>query len=203
MGRCIWSASFAQRLGCVITELPAGKREPGEDPDLTARRELKEETGLVAQRWEKLGEIITTPGFSDETLHIYLATGLAQQATERDEDEFIELFTLPLETAYQEGEEWRPTGRQDHRGPGHGARQMDGRAYERGMNMSEVRTRFAPSPTGYLHIGGLRTALYGWLFAKNHGGKFVLRVEDTDQQRYVEGRNRFDLPDDEANRPYL
>ena len=53
--------------------------------------------------------------------------------------------------------------------------------------MSEVRTRFAPSPTGYLHIGGLRTALYGWLFAKNHGGKFVLRVEDTDQQRYVEG----------------
>ncbi len=55
------------------------------------------------------------------------------------------------------------------------------------MNMSEVRTRFAPSPTGYLHIGGLRTALYGWLFAKNHGGKFVLRVEDTDQQRYVEG----------------
>ena len=49
------------------------------------------------------------------------------------------------------------------------------------MNMSEVRTRFAPSPTGYLHIGGLRTALYGWLFAKNHGGKFVLRVEDTDR----------------------
>ncbi len=53
--------------------------------------------------------------------------------------------------------------------------------------MQEVRTRFAPSPTGYLHIGGLRTALYGWLFAKKHGGKFILRLEDTDQQRYVEG----------------
>ncbi|MGI6168151.1 MAG: glutamate--tRNA ligase [Christensenellales bacterium] len=51
----------------------------------------------------------------------------------------------------------------------------------------KVRTRFAPSPTGYLHIGGLRTALYGYLFAKKHGGDFILRIEDTDQERYVEG----------------
>ncbi|MBS5518114.1 MAG: NUDIX hydrolase [Clostridiales bacterium] len=101
-GRVYLERQFRTALGCVITELPAGKREPGEDPDLTARRELKEETGLVAQRWEKLGELVTTPGFSDETLHIYLATGLAQQETERDEDEFIELFTLPLEEAYQQ-----------------------------------------------------------------------------------------------------
>src|SRR3954471_4733721 len=49
--------------------------------------------------------------------------------------------------------------------------------------MSEVRTRFAPSPTGYLHIGGVRTALYSWLYAKRHGGKFVLRIEDTDRER--------------------
>jgi glutamyl-tRNA synthetase len=49
--------------------------------------------------------------------------------------------------------------------------------------MTEVRTRFAPSPTGYLHIGGVRTALYSWLFARKHGGKFVLRIEDTDQER--------------------
>ena len=53
--------------------------------------------------------------------------------------------------------------------------------------MKQVRTRFAPSPTGYLHIGGLRTALYAWLFARKNGGVFVLRVEDTDQQREVEG----------------
>ena len=53
--------------------------------------------------------------------------------------------------------------------------------------MSKVRTRFAPSPTGYLHIGGLRTALYGYLFAKKQGGDFVLRIEDTDTARYVEG----------------
>ena len=50
-----------------------------------------------------------------------------------------------------------------------------------------VRTRFAPSPTGYLHIGGLRTALYAYLFAKKNGGKFILRIEDTDLERYVDG----------------
>ena len=50
-----------------------------------------------------------------------------------------------------------------------------------------TKTRFAPSPTGYLHVGGLRTALYCYLFAKKNGGKFVLRIEDTDQERYVEG----------------
>ncbi len=51
----------------------------------------------------------------------------------------------------------------------------------------EIRTRFAPSPTGYMHIGNLRTALYEYLIAKSQGGKFILRIEDTDQERYVEG----------------
>ena len=46
-----------------------------------------------------------------------------------------------------------------------------------------VRTRFAPSPTGFLHIGGLRTALFSWLYARRHGGQFVLRIEDTDLER--------------------
>ena len=49
--------------------------------------------------------------------------------------------------------------------------------------MSAVRTRFAPSPTGYLHIGGVRTALFSWLYARHHGGEFVLRIEDTDRER--------------------
>ena len=49
-----------------------------------------------------------------------------------------------------------------------------------------IRTRFAPSPTGYLHIGGVRTALFNWLFARRHGGQFILRIDDTDQQRNVE-----------------
>ena len=50
-----------------------------------------------------------------------------------------------------------------------------------------IKTRFAPSPTGYLHVGGVRTALFSWLLARKHGGKFVLRIEDTDQARYTEG----------------
>ena len=50
-----------------------------------------------------------------------------------------------------------------------------------------VRTRFAPSPTGYMHIGNLRTALYAYLLAKKYDGDFILRIEDTDQERYVEG----------------
>ena len=49
-----------------------------------------------------------------------------------------------------------------------------------------VRTRFAPSPTGYLHIGGVRTALFNWLFSRQQGGQFILRIDDTDQQRNVE-----------------
>ncbi len=51
----------------------------------------------------------------------------------------------------------------------------------------EVRTRFAPSPTGYMHVGNLRTALYTYLIARRLGGKFILRIEDTDQERLVEG----------------
>lgn len=53
--------------------------------------------------------------------------------------------------------------------------------------MSEVRTRFAPSPTGYMHIGGLRTALYSYAFAKSQQGLFILRIEDTDRKRFVQG----------------
>ena len=49
--------------------------------------------------------------------------------------------------------------------------------------MSDIRVRFAPSPTGFLHIGGVRTALFNWLFARHEGGKFILRIEDTDRDR--------------------
>ncbi len=57
--------------------------------------------------------------------------------------------------------------------------------------MSQVRVRFAPSPTGPLHIGGVRTALYNYLFAKKNGGTFILRIEDTDQTRFVEGAEEY------------
>ena len=57
--------------------------------------------------------------------------------------------------------------------------------------MKHVRVRFAPSPTGGLHLGGVRTALYNYLFAKKHNGDFILRIEDTDQHRYVEGAEQY------------
>ena len=60
-------------------------------------------------------------------------------------------------------------------------------AMEAKIPHGKVRTRFAPSPTGYMHVGNLRTALYTWLIARNHGGTFILRIEDTDQGRLVEG----------------
>ena len=72
--------------------------------------------------------------------------------------------------------------------------------------MAAVRTRFAPSPTGYLHIGGVRTALFAWLYARHHGGAFVLRIEDTDRERstqasveaIVQGMNWIGLDYDEG-----
>lgn len=59
------------------------------------------------------------------------------------------------------------------------------------MHQRPVRVRFAPSPTGGLHLGGVRTALYNYLFAKKHHGTFVLRIEDTDQTRYVQGAEQY------------
>ena len=57
----------------------------------------------------------------------------------------------------------------------------------------DVRVRFAPSPTGPLHIGGVRTALFNYLFARKNNGTFILRIEDTDQTRYVEGAEEYIL----------
>ena len=57
---------------------------------------------------------------------------------------------------------------------------------EQGENLKVV-TRFAPSPTGFMHVGGVHTALYAWLWARKNGGKFILRIEDTDKEREVAG----------------
>ena len=64
-----------------------------------------------------------------------------------------------------------------------------------GESMSKVKTRFAPSPTGRMHVGNLRTALYAYLIAKHEGGTFMLRIEDTDQERYRGGSGGYHLPD--------
>ena len=60
---------------------------------------------------------------------------------------------------------------------------------------SSVRVRFAPSPTGYLHVGGARTALYNYLFSRNHGGEFIYRIEDTDEARSTEESLRMQIAD--------
>ena len=59
------------------------------------------------------------------------------------------------------------------------------------MNTKKVRVRFAPSPTGGLHLGGVRTVLFNYLFAKKNGGEFIIRIEDTDQTRFVEGAEAY------------
>jgi len=82
-----------------LLEVPAGKLERGEDPLCGAVRELKEETGLAAEKLVSLGFIYPSPGFCDEKLHLYLALGLTQGEACPDEDKLLRTVTMPLEEA--------------------------------------------------------------------------------------------------------
>ena len=81
----------------VVTELPAGKLDGPEEHRLAALRELKEEIGVTPDRLTYLGYLYTSPGFCTEKLHMYLAQGLHQGACQPDEDEFLELLSMPFE----------------------------------------------------------------------------------------------------------
>ncbi len=83
----------------MLLEIPAGGIESGEDPLDGARRELEEETGFSAERWEKLGFFYTSPGFCTEVMHVYRATELRQAKRNADDDESIELVRVPLSKA--------------------------------------------------------------------------------------------------------
>lgn len=85
----------------VMLEIPAGKREPGEPPHITARRELKEEVGAEAALWQDLGTLIPSPGCYGETLFLYLARDLTFGETDPDEDEFLECERMPFDQLYQ------------------------------------------------------------------------------------------------------
>ncbi|MED1204949.1 NUDIX hydrolase [Heyndrickxia acidicola] len=87
----------------ALIEIPAGKLEPGEKPELTAVRELEEETGYRCEKLEFITSFYTAPGFADEILHIYKATGLKklEEPKTADEDEFVELMEVTLEKAVQ------------------------------------------------------------------------------------------------------
>ena len=99
-GYAVMERQYRYPVDEVVLEIPAGKLDsPDEDPFLCAKRELSEETGLVAQHWEKLTCLETTPGFCNERIHIYFATGLSQGSVHPDEDEFVSTVRMPLKDA--------------------------------------------------------------------------------------------------------
>ena len=83
----------------VVTEIPAGKLEPDEDPSDAIRRELSEEIGATAGRWDPLGYIMPSVGYTDEMLYLFLARGLTFGERSLDQDEFLEPFKLPFAQA--------------------------------------------------------------------------------------------------------
>jgi len=87
---------FRYATGGQLWEIPAGTLDAGEDPEACARRELMEETGVTAARLQRLTSIWTTPGFTNEVIHLYLATGLTTGEPSRERDEFIEVVPQPL-----------------------------------------------------------------------------------------------------------
>ncbi len=98
-GRVVLVRQYRHAPGEELLEIPAGKLAEGEDPLGCAVRELKEEIGCEAERWERLAVFYTSPGFSDEKLHLFLAEGLREGKAEPEEDEFLEEVRIPLERA--------------------------------------------------------------------------------------------------------
>lgn len=90
---------FRYPMGGVLTEIPAGKTDRGEDPFLAAKRELREETGLLAQKWTYLGEYYPSPAILSEKIQMYLAEELSQAETDPDDDEFLTVEKVPLSDA--------------------------------------------------------------------------------------------------------
>lgn len=87
---------YRYAAGGPVWEIPAGRLEPGEDPAVCARRELEEEAGIVAGRLDRLTTIWTTPGFTDEAIHLFCAADLTPGTHAREADEFIEVVARPL-----------------------------------------------------------------------------------------------------------
>lgn len=98
-GEVVLVRQFRKPYECETLEIPAGKKEPEEEPLVCALRELREETGITAESITFLAEMYPSPGYTDETVHIYKAEGLTYGEMSTDEDEFIEVFRYPLEEA--------------------------------------------------------------------------------------------------------
>lgn len=98
-GTVLLLSQYRHAVGGRIWEIPAGTLDPGETPEVCARRELVEETGFDAGCWEKLGEITPVPGYSDERIHLYLASELTVAEQALDDDEILEVHTRPFSEA--------------------------------------------------------------------------------------------------------
>ncbi len=98
-GTVLLLSQYRHAVGGRIWEIPAGTLDPGETPEVCARRELVEETGFSADTWQKLGEITPVPGYSDERIHLYLATDLDTAEQSLDENEILDVHRLPFSEA--------------------------------------------------------------------------------------------------------
>ncbi|MCJ7839396.1 NUDIX hydrolase [Lederbergia sp. NSJ-179] len=108
-GKILMVEQYRKPLERSLLEIPAGKLEPGEEPKTTAERELEEETGYRAKQMNELTSFYTAPGFSDEIIHLFIATDLekVEHPLPGDEDEFVDLYEIELETAIRFMEEKR------------------------------------------------------------------------------------------------
>ncbi|MEG6522398.1 NUDIX hydrolase [Desulfotomaculum sp. 1211_IL3151] len=95
----LFVSQYRYPVGEVLIEIPAGKLDREESPEQCARRELQEETGYTAKHMEKICEFYTTPGFSNELMHIFFATGLTEGEQNPDEDEFVKVSEVPYAEA--------------------------------------------------------------------------------------------------------
>ncbi len=100
-GTVVLVRQFRHAAGGFIYEIPAGKLSPGEDPLHCAARELEEEVGYRAASFELLSSIFTAPGFADEVIHVYKATGLIKGRQQLDQDEVLEIVEMPLTAAME------------------------------------------------------------------------------------------------------
>jgi len=100
-GSVLLERQYRYPSACHFLELPAGKREPGEPPLETAKRELLEETGYLAREWTTLGALHTTVAFTDEVIDFYLARGLEFRGAKLDEGEFLETLVVPFGEALE------------------------------------------------------------------------------------------------------
>ena len=104
-GTAVLIRQFRHAAGGYIYEIPAGKLHPGEDPLHCASRELEEEVGYRASSFELLSSIFTAPGFADEVIHVYKATGLTKGRQQLDHDEVLDVIEMPLSDAVRKIED--------------------------------------------------------------------------------------------------